>query len=35
MFQVAGLPKVSGLRLCALADDQEPRKGRPGGGAAA
>src|ERR1035441_8272729 len=31
MFQVAGLPKVSGLRLCALANDQEPRKARPGG----
>ena len=34
-FQVAGLLKVSGLRLCALANDQESREGRPEGTTAA
>jgi hypothetical protein len=28
-FQLAGLPKVSGLRLCALANDQESRERSP------
>jgi hypothetical protein len=34
-FQVAGLPKVSGLRQCALANDQKSRKGLPEGAATA